>query len=319
MSRSPLENPIFKDAGKARVYLEKLLWADGRTCGYCGVVDDSTELPARPGFYQCKGCRKQFTVMVGTVFERSHIPLNKWLMAAFLLCASKKGVSAHQMHRMLGITYKSAWFMMHRLREAMKVDPKAGPLGGEGKVIEADETYIGKRDGKPSRPDTFVSGFGWMTHPKFTSQRKVVALVERGGAARSFVVDKVDKKTVRKLLFTNADRKSTLMTDEHSIYPATGAHYADHQTVNHSKYEYARGATSTNTVEGYFSIFKRGMKGIYQHCGEQHLHRYLAEFDFRYSNRAALEIGDVERTQKALRGIKGKRLTYRRTNEGRVA
>jgi hypothetical protein len=317
--KSALENPIFQRPEKAREWLEKLLWADGRACGYCGTVDESTELPARPGFYQCNACRKQFTVMVGTVFERSHIPLNKWLMAAFLLCASKKGISAHQMHRMLGITYKSAWFMMHRLREAMKPSGKPGPMGGEGKVIEADETYIGKRDGRPSKPDSFVSGFGWMTHPKIQTQRKIVALVERGGQARSFVVDSVDKKTVRKILFTNADRKSRLMTDEASIYPSTGAHFADHQTVNHSKYEYARGDASTNTVEGYFSIFKRGMKGVYQHCSEAHLHRYLAEFDFRYSNRAALEIDDAARAKKALKGIVGKRLTYRRIDEARHA
>ena len=319
MTHSALQNPIFADAAKARVWLEKLIWADGRACGYCGVLDDSTELPARPGFYQCNSCRKQFTVMVGTVFERSHIPLNKWLLAAFLLCASKKGISAHQMHRMLGITYKSAWFMMHRLREAMKPSGKPSPMGGEGKVIEADETYIGKRDGKPSKPDTFVSGFGWMSHPKIDTQRKIVALVERGGPARSFVVDNVDKKTVSKILFTNADRKSTLMTDEASVYPAPGAHYADHQTVNHSEYEYARGTASTNTVEGFFSIFKRGMKGVYQHCSEAHLHRYLAEFDFRYSNRAALEIDDQDRAKKALKGITGKRLTYRRIDETRHA
>ena len=262
MAKSLIENPIFKSPEKARSWLENLLWADGRACGYCGTVDESTELPARPGYYQCNACRKQFTVMVGTVFERSHIPLNKWLLAAFILTASKKGVSAHQMHRMLGITYKSAWFMMHRLREAMKPSGKSGPLGGEGKVIEADETYMGKRDGKPSKPDSFVSGFGWVKHPKIETQRKIVALVERGGAARSFVVTNVDKQTVRKVLFTNADRKSRLMTDEASIYPSVGAHFADHQTVNHSKYEYARGDATTNTVEGYFSIFKRGMKGV---------------------------------------------------------
>lgn len=315
MAKSALENKIFHDATKARNWLEGLLWADGRSCGYCGAVDESTELPARPGYYQCNACRKQFTVQVGTVFERSHIPLNKWLMAAFLLCASKKGISAHQMHRMLGITYKSAWFMMHRLREAMKIDAKPGPMGGEGKVVEADETYIGKRDGKPSKPDTLVSGFGWVKHPKIDTQRKIVALVERGGAARSFVVDKVNKQTVRKILFTNADRKSILMTDEAPVYNATGYHYADHQTVNHSQYEYGRGIASTNTVEGYFSIFKRGMKGVYQHCSEAHLHRYLAEFDFRYSNRAALEIDDVERAKKALKGIVGKRLTYHRPDK----
>jgi hypothetical protein len=315
MTKSALHNPIFADATKARNWLENLLWADGRTCGYCGVVDESTELPTRPGYYQCNACRKQFTIMVGTVFERSHIPLNKWLMAAFLLCASKKGISAHQMHRMLGITYKSAWFMMHRLREAMAPSGKPGPMGGEGKVIEADETYLGKRDGKKGKPDTFVSGFGWMSHPRIDNQRKIVALVERGGPARSFVVDRVNKKTVSKILFTNADRKSTLMTDEAAFYKSPGAHFADHQSVNHSEYEYVRGNATTNTVEGFFSIFKRGMKGVYQHCSEAHLHRYLAEFDFRYSNRAALEIDDQDRAKKALKGIQGKRLTYRRANE----
>jgi hypothetical protein len=318
MSKSALENKIFADAAKAREWLEKLLWADGRSCGYCGTLDESTELPARPGYYQCNACRKQFTVMVGTVFERSHIPLNKWLMAAFLLSASKKGISAHQMHRMLGITYKSAWFMMHRLREAM-TPSKPGPLGGEGKVVEADETYMGKRDGKRGKPDSFVSGFGWVKHPRIETQRKIVALVERGGPVRSFVVNSVDKKTVRKILFTNTDRKSTLMTDEASVYMNTGANFADHQTVNHSQYEYARGAASTNTIEGVFSIFKRGMIGTYQHCGEQHLHRYLAEFDFRYNNRASLEIDDADRAKNALKGIVGKRLTYRRPNQAGYA
>jgi transposase-like protein len=316
MYKSLLENKIFHDATKARAWLEALLWADGRSCGYCGTVDESTELPARPGYYQCNACRKQFTVMVGTVFERSHIPLNKWLMAAFLLSASKKGISAHQMHRMLGITYKSAWFMMHRLREAM-APAKPGPIGGEGKVVEADETYMGKRAGKRGKPDTLVSGFGWVKHPRIETQRKIVALVERGGPVRSFVVNSVDKKTVRKILFTNADRKSVLMTDDHSVYPSVGAHFADHQTVNHSQYEYARGPVSTNTIEGVFSIFKRGMVGTYQHCGEQHLHRYLAEFDFRYNNRASLEIDDQDRAKNALKGIVGKRLTYRRIDQAR--
>jgi hypothetical protein len=270
------------------------------------------------GWYHCRQCREKFTVRVGTLYERSHVPLHKWLYATHLLCASKKGISSHQLSRMLDVTYKTAWFMSHRIREGMKPAGKPSPMGGEGKVIEADETYIGKRDGNKSKPDTFISGFGWVSHPRIEKQRKIVALVERGGSARSFVVASVDKATIRKVIFTNADRKSVLMTDEHSVYPSVGAHFADHWTVNHSQYEYARGSVSTNTVEGYFSIFKRGMKGIYQHCGEQHLHRYLAEFDFRYSNRAALDVDDNERTNRALKGIVGKRLTYRRTNEARV-
>lgn len=315
-----LTNPIYVDADKAREHLESIQWPDGPVCPHCGNCDQDriTALKGkstRPGVYKCKECRKPFTVTVGTVFERSKIPLNKWVMAAHLMAASKKGISAHQLHRMLGVTYKTAWFMAHRIREAMKDDPKtSGPMGGEGRVIEADETYLGKRAGKPSQPDTFVSGFGWVSHPRIETQRKIVSLVERGGKARSFMVSTVDKKTITKILFTNADRKSTLMTDEAPVYGAPGAHYDGHHTVNHRNKEYARGRVSTNTVEGYFSIFKRGMKGVYQHCSEAHLPRYLAEFDFRYSRRAALNIDDTMRAEMLLKDIRGKRLTYRRPN-----
>lgn len=301
MATNPLNNKIFQDATKARKWLEALLWVDGRACGYCGVVGESTPIEGRHGYYQCNACRKQFTVMVGTVFERSHIPLNKWLMAAFLLCASKKGISAHQMHRMLGITYKSAWFMMHRLREAL-VDPKAGPIGGEGKVVEADETYIGTREQR-----SMSAGM----HNK----RAVLSLVERGGKARSFHIGKATKKGIYDILRTNVDRKSRFHTDEAPHYKAGFG--VEHSTVTHSKDEYVRGDVTTNTVEGFFSIFKRGFKGVYQHCGEQHLHRYLAEYDFRYNNRSALGVEDVERTETAIKGISGKRLTYRRINEAR--
>ena len=320
-----LTNAIYTDANKAREHLESIQWPDGPVCPHCGNVDQARiskmeGKSTRPGVYKCKECRKPFTVTVGTVFERSHIPLNKWVMAAHLMAASKKGISAHQLHRMLGVTYKSAWFMAHRIREAMKEDNNtSGPIGGEGKIVEADETYLGKRDGKPSQPDTFISGFGWVSHPKIDNQKKIVALVERGGSARSFMVSRVDKKTVRNVLFRNADRKSVLMTDEASVYPAIGAHYADHHTVNHSKKEYARGRVSTNTVEGFFSIFKRGMKGIYQHCSEAHLPRYLAEFDFRYNRRASLKVSDTERAAMLLEAIRGKRLTYRRIDEARYA
>jgi transposase-like protein len=314
-----LKNPIFSDETAARLYLEANRWPDGAACPTCGLTDTVSALPPKgsmgAGWYHCRQCREKFTVRVGTLYERSHVPLHKWLYATHLLCSSKKGMSAHQLHRMLGVTYKTAWFMAHRIREGMKPAGKRGPMGGEGKVVEADETYLGKRDGKPSKPDSFISGFGWVSHPKIETQRKVVALVERGGAARSFVVSSVNKKTVSKILFTNADRKSVLMTDEHTVYPSVGAHFADHWTVNHSKYEYVRGQATTNTVEGYFSIFKRGMKGVYQHCSEAHLHRYLAEFDFRYSNRAKLGITDTMRAEIAIKGIEGKRLTYRRIGQ----
>ncbi len=190
MAKAAWENKLFHDPAKAREWLEKLLWPDGPVCGYCGVTEDNSPLATRPGYYQCNACRRQFTVTVGTVFERSHIPLNKWLMAAALLCASKKGVSAHQAHRMLGITYKSAWFMMHRLREAMMPGKSAAPLGGLGKIVEADETYLGKRDGRPIGKSTFVTGFGWVQpRARYQTQRKSVSLVERGGAVRSFKVD----------------------------------------------------------------------------------------------------------------------------------
>ena len=298
LAMSTLSNPIFQDATKARNWLEALLWPDGPVCGHCGTLNEATAIAGRDGLYQCNSCRKQFTVMVGTVFERSHIPLNKWLMAAFLLCASKKGISAHQMHRMLGITYKSAWFMMHRLREAMKPGSNEPPLGGLGQTVEADETFIGNRAGVPlnKRPHNKIA---------------VLSLVERKGRVRSFKIGTVSGKKVDPILFRNVDRKSRLVTDDANVY--VHSLFAEHQTVSHSKGEYVRGDVTTNTVEGVFSVFKRGMIGTYQHCGEQHLDRYLAEFDFRYSNRTKLGVSDEARTSIALKGIQGKRLTYRRT------
>jgi hypothetical protein len=301
---SILDATFFRDEEAAYSKLESVLWPHGTEC---------PDKKVRHGLWKCADCKKQFTVTVGTVFESSHIPLHKWLQAAYLLNSSKKGISAKQIERTLQITYKSAWFMMHRLREAMAPAGKLPPMGGEGQVIEADETYLGKRQGRKSAPDTFVTGFGWQEHPRVDTQRKIVSLVERGGSARSFIVDKVNKRTITKILHKNADTASVLMTDEANVYPPAGAHYAAHHTVNHSQYEYARGAASTNTVEGFFSIFKRGMKGIYQHCSEKHLHRYLAEFDFRYSNREALGVNDVGRMAVNLKNAKGKRLTYRTT------
>lgn len=317
MVMSILDAIFFRDEEAAYSKLESVLWLHGTTCPHCGVVGTGVKIKAnlekkvRHGLWKCGDCKKQFTVTVGTVFESSHIPLHKWLQGAYLLNSSKKGISAKQIERTLQITYKSAWFMMHRLREAMTPAGKLPPMGGEGRVIEADETYIGKRDGKPSKPDTFVSGFGWMEHPRVDTQRKIVSLVERGGTARSFHVERVNGRTIRKILHTNIEQPTTLMTDEHPVYMRPGYRFADHQTVNHGEKEYARGPVSTNTVEGYFSIFKRGMKGIYQHCGERHLQRYLNEFDFRYSNREALGVNDAVRTDKMLKGAVGKRLTYK--------
>ena len=312
-------NPIYTDADAARRHLEAQRWPNGPVCPHCGNVEP-TKIKAlsgkshRPGLYQCAECREQFTVTVGSVFERSKIPLNKWLFAVELLTASKKGISAHQIHRMIGVTYKTAWFMCHRIREAMADDIKTGgPLGGAGRIVEADETYIGKQaDPQPSpqrkgRPYSTRRGAGPV------NKRTVVSLVERGGRVRSFHVDRATAESVRDIVVTNASRESILYTDESRLYTAMGYEFAAHESVKHSAKEYVRGTVHTNTIEGFFSIFKRGMKGVYQHCAEKHLHRYLAEFDFRYNNRIKLGYTDPMRRDAALSKIGGKRLTYRRS------
>lgn len=298
---SHLSNPIFHDETKARKWLEARIWANGRMCPHCGVMDDSTELHGkahRPGVYQCNACRKQFTVTVGTLFERSKIPLDKWLMATFLLCASKKGMSTRQFARMLNVSVKSTWFMMHRIREAMR-DGDLTPFGQGGTTVEVDETFIGRKKGKEVRHG-------------YEHKMKALSLVEREtGKARSIVVKDLKTKTVAPIVRANIAREAKLMTDEARHYVKVGREFADHQVVQHNIGEYGRGEAHTNTIEGFFSIFKRGMKGVYQHCGEKHLHRYLAEFDFRYTER---KISDFERTSLALMGIQGRRLTYRRAD-----
>ena len=310
---SDLSKPMFKSETKARAWLESHIWPNGPVCPHCGA-DDATRLEGeshREGLLQCNACREQFTVTVGTVFERSKIPLTKWLSAVYLLSASKKGISTSQLSRMLGLPYKTAWFMTHRIRLAMK-DGTFSALGGSGKTVEADETYYGNVEAtrRLRNPRGKSSG---------SEKWKVLALVERGGKSRSIHLDFITANEVRHNLVTNVDRKSDLMTDEANVYTNVGNEFASHKTVNHGEKEYARGPVSTNTVEGFFSIFKRGMKGIYQHCGEAHLHRYLAEFDFRYSHRVKLGYSDMDRTIMALKGIVGKRLTYRRTYEATFA
>jgi transposase-like protein len=298
-------NPTFTDEDKAREYLEASRWPQGPVCPFCGQTDTVKALPSQgsmgKGWLHCSDCRKKFTVRVGTLYERSHVPLHKWLYATHLLCSSKKGISAHQLHRTLGVTYKTAWFMAHRIREGMK--PKNPPaLGGEGQTVEVDETYIGTRAGQ-----TVSRGA--------SHKRAVLSLVERGGQSRSFHVGKMTRLAMDPLVRKSASRKSRLITDESNLYKQDMG-FASHESVNHSSTEYVRytdkGAIHTNTVEGFFSIFKRGMVGTYQHCGEQHLQRYLDEFDFRYSHRAALGVDDTMRAEIALAGIEGKRLTYRR-------
>lgn len=312
-----LTDARFQDPEKAREWFEQQRWPDGPHCTHCGSVS-VTALQGkahRPGVYQCKDCRQQFTVTTGSVMERSKIPLNKWLLAMHLMASSKKGYSAHQLHRTLGITYQSAWFLSHRIREAMGNAKDSGPLGGEGKTVEVDETYFGKREtplpSKQRRGRPFTKkGKGGPG-----GKRAVVSLVERGGQSRTFHVKHATAENVREVIVRNVSRDSVLYTDESRLYTETGKEFAGHETVKHSAKEYARGDVHTNTVEGVFSIFKRGMKGIYQHCGEAHLHRYVAEFDFRYNNRSGLGVEDTERTAKIIAQTAGKRLTYRRTRQ----
>ncbi len=307
-----LQNPIFTDETKAREWLEARVWPNGPVCPHCGATsDDVTKLAGkahRSGLYQCAACREQFTVTVKTVFERSKIPLSKWLAALFLLTASKKGVSAHQVHRSLGISYKSAWFMMHRLREAMRSGGLMPPMAGEGQTVETDETYFGSID----QAEQTVSAKGRRIGIRRPAKRAVLALVERGGRARTFHIAQADQNTVHAIMKANISKETRIHTDESRIYNIAPWHFAKHETIKHTAFEYVRGDVTTNTVEGYFSIFKRGMKGVYQHCNEKHLHRYLAEFDFRYNTRTALGFNDLMRAEALAGDIKGKRLTYRR-------
>ncbi len=306
-----LLNPIFTDEEEARIHLEGLRWAKGRVCPHCGDCENTSPTASKnhkPGLYYCNSCEKTFTVTVGTLFERSHVPLNKWLLSFHLIASSKKGISSHQLHRMLGVTYKTAWFMSHRIREAMtSPTPFFGQGGGS---VEVDETFIGKK------PGTVASRGG-------DHKNKVLSLVDRkSGRSRSMVVDSLASKDLLPILRANISHEAQILTDEAAHYNYVRVYFDDHQTVNHSAKEYVRLSDRrihTNTIEGFFSVFKRGMKGVYQHCGPQHLHRYLAEFDFRYSNRIKLGVNDAERATIALKGISGKRLTYRgpRKDKGR--
>ncbi len=327
---SILSKPFFHNEAAAFEYLEGLIWGGKPVCPKCGNTEKKIyELKGvrskpskknpdgveRHGLKKCGACRKQFTVRVGTVFESSHVPLHKWLQAAYLLMSSKKGISSKQLERTLEVTYKTAWFMSHRLREAM-MSGAMPPMGGEGSVIEADETYIGNNVPKKERYSkvryvrTANDKVKRISPRGYGHKRTVVSLVERGGSVRSFHVDSASTSKVTEILLNNVRTESRLMTDESKIYKKVGYQYASHETVIHKHHEYVRGDVTTNTIEGYFSIFKRGMKGIYQHCSEKHLHRYLAEYDFRYNNRERLGVNDMERTANALQGIVGKRLTY---------
>ncbi|CAN5369068.1 IS1595 family transposase [soil metagenome] len=312
---SILSAPHFHDEAAAYAFLEARVWAKGRSCPHCGTLERSSKMEGastRIGVYKCYACRKQFSVKVGTVFESSHVKLHVWLQAVALLSSSKKGISANQLHRILGVSLKTAWFMGHRIREAMR-EGNLSPLGGAGQIVEADETYFGKATPRPrSRGRIPTPTKRGRSGP--ADKRAIVSLVERGGSVRSFHVENADKVTIVKIVSQNVARESRLHTDESRLYTGADAVFASHETVKHSAKEYARDDVHTNSAEGFFSIFKRGMKGNYQHCAEKHLHRYLAEFDFRYNNRVALGVNDLVRADRVLEGIVGKRLTYRTTH-----
>jgi transposase-like protein len=319
MPNSIFDAKPLRDEKAAYAYVEARIWPNGRVCPHCGVIDRSGLLKGkstRIGVYKCYACRKPFTVKIGTIFEDSHVPMHLWLQAIVMMCSSKKGISTNQLHRTLGVTLRTAWHMTHRIRLMMDGDSSSGPLGGEGKIIEVDETFFGKPEGVAPVQWQFDNERGWYRDAR-DQRRKIpiVTLVERGGRARSIKVDNVTARTLRSVVFTHADTKSDLMTDEYASYRRIGRHFASHETVKHSEEEYVRGEAHTNTVEGFFSVFKRGMVGVYQHCNERHLHRYLAEFDFRFNTRAKLGVDDAARTERAVQGAVGKRLTYRTTRD----
>ena len=315
MARSVLDAPHFQDEVAAFAYVEAHLWPNGPVCPFCGGTERIGRMngkTTRLGLHKCYPCQKPFTVRQGTIFESSHLPLRYWLQAIHLMSASKKGISTRQIQRMFKCSMRTAWHLTHRIREIMAPPTDAlPPMGGAGEVIEADETYFG---------DLPVHKAGSKRHGRAHAQRRgpsykraILSLVERGGEARSFYVENAPIEKVVKIVRENIAKESRLHTDESNLYHGVGKEFAAHERVVHSKKEYARGDVTTNTVEGFFSIFKRGMRGIYQHCAEHHLHRYLSEFDFRYSNRERLGVDDVSRAARALRGAKGKRLTYQTT------
>ena len=302
MAISELSRPEFHDPKVAREWLEAELWPNGPICPHCKCLNQATSLRGkahREGLYQCNPCRKQFTVTVGTLYERSRIGLHKWLAATHLICASKKGVSSLQLHRLLGVTKKTAWFLGHRIRASLTEHAPA-LLGGEDKPVEADETYWGNKRGVPVKDGP---------HHK----RAIFSVLERGASVRSFHVPEVTRDALLAITDANIDPASILNTDEALRYRKIGRTFKEHKVINHTRGEYAIGTTTTNSVEGFFSVFKRGMTGIYQHCSEAHLHRYLSEFDYRYNTREKLGVNDRQRMRKSLKGITGKRLTYRQT------
>ena len=320
---SVLSDAHFHDETAAYAFVEARVWANGVTCPHCGNADADkigklAGKSTRIGVRKCYTCRKPFTVKVGTIFESSHVALRLWLPASYRIASSKKGISSQQLHRTLGVTLKTAWFMGHRIREAMRAGG-LGPLGGNGSIVEADETYYGPAKDQQPRPRHPSQGerTGGKRKAGFY-KRPIVGLVERGGKVRTFHVAQATKENVAKLVSENVHHESKLMTDESHLYKSVGKEFASHDTTKHSADEYVRYegdmVIHSNTIENYFSVFKRGMRGVYQHCDEKHLHRYLAEFDFRYNNRIGLGVGDLARADGILTGAVGKRLTYETTS-----
>jgi transposase-like protein len=315
---SAVNDEALHDEAKAYELVESVLWPDGPVCPHCGCLDRSSKMQGkstRVGTYKCYACRKKFTVKIGTIFEDSHIPMRFWLQAIFLMASSKKGISSNQIHRTFGISLRSAWFMSHRLREAMRSGPLKPMGGGGGGVVEIDETIYGRASTHPKGRREKAT---WKTNKITNSAHKnvILSLVERGGSVRSYHVSGSTVSEVIPIVQANVSKEAAVMTDSAQLYKYRLGDYASHDRVDHGKEEYVRYEDGrppihTNTVEGYFSVFKRGMRGVYQHCKERHLHRYLAEFDFRYNERVALGVDDQERAEKLLRGVKGKRLTYR--------
>lgn len=305
-----LTNIIFHDDDAAREYLEKALWPSGPVCPRCGVTEGRitkmTGKSLRSGVYNCKDCRKPFSVTVGTVMERSHIPLSKWLLAARLMAASKKGFSAHELHRSMNISYEAAWFLFHRLREAADA-PERHPAGGPNKVVEIDETYVGGKEANKHASKKLNAGRGPV------GKAPVVALVERDGSTKSYHIANVTAATLRPIIMT-LGLETRIITDESALYPKIGAEFASHGHVNHSAGEYVKdgGFTHTNSVESHFALLKRGIYGTFHNISEAHLHRYLAEFDFRANTRG---MTDAERLIALLKAGKGKRLMYRQPDK----
>jgi transposase-like protein len=311
--------PCFQTDAAARAMIEGLRWPNGPVCGKCGEANRHYATK-KEGRWRCGNpeCRKDFTVTTGTVMESSHIGLHKWLLAFYLLCSSKKGMSSHQLMRSLDVTYKSAWFLSHRIREAMRGGGLVLPMGGPEGIVEVDETYHGKAE-KPHTPSAKRYGRPYTKRGRTGGfdKRIIVSLVERHGSVKSFHVGAADKVVVGGIIRDHVAKESRLHTDESKLYPAVGREFAAHETVQHRAGEYVRDDVHTNSAEGYFGLFKRGFNGIYQHCREKHLHRYLSEYDFRYNHRIRLGFSDMARTMEAVKGAEGKRLTYRQTGFAR--